>query len=52
MHTHVSALTAVQIFLMVLILGTLWKLGTAALVRNFDGVLDELGRAGSFQYGG
>ncbi len=51
MHTHVSALTAVQVFLMVLILGTLWKLGMAHLSQA-QGLLGEVGKAGSFQYGG
>jgi hypothetical protein len=49
MHTHVSAVTAVTIFLMVLLLGTLWRLGAAYAARN-DGLIGELGKAAAFQF--
>lgn len=49
MHTHVSALTAAQIFLMVLILGTFWRIAAAHAAKT-GGLVGELGKAASFQY--
>lgn len=49
MHTHVSALTAAQIFLMVLIAGTFWRIGAAHAAKQ-GGYLGELGKAAAFQF--
>jgi hypothetical protein len=49
MHTHVSGLTAAQVFLMVLILGTLWRLSAAHLAMR-GGLAAEAGKAMAFQY--
>jgi hypothetical protein len=49
MHTHVSALTAVQVFLMVVIIGTFWRLGSAYAASR-GGLLGEAGKAASFQF--
>ena len=49
MHTHVSAITAVQVFLMVLIMGTFWRLGSAYAAGR-GGLLGEAGKAAAFQF--
>lgn len=49
MHTHVSALTAVQVFLMVLIMGTLWRLGAAELAGK-GGLAGEIGKGMAVQF--
>lgn len=49
MHTHVSALSAVSIFLMILILGTFWRIG-AAFAAMRPGMIGELGKAAAVQF--
>lgn len=49
MHTHVSGLTALYIFLMVVIVGTFWRMGAAYLAMQ-PGYLGELGKAASVQF--
>jgi len=49
MHTHVSALTALQVFLMVLILGTVWRL-TAAELAHRPGLAGVVGRDMAVQF--
>ena len=49
MHTHVSAITAVYVFLMVAILGGLWRLSAAYLAHR-DGFLSEVGRGMAAQF--
>ena len=48
-HTHVSGLTAIYIFLMVVIVGTFWRLG-AAYASQRPGLLGELGKAAAVQF--
>lgn len=49
MHTHTSALMAVQVFLMVLILGTFWRLGSAYAAGR-GGFIGQAGKAAAFQF--
>lgn len=49
MHTHVSGVTAVYIFLMVLIVGTFWRIA-AAYASQRPGLLGELGKAAAVQF--
>jgi len=49
MHTHVSGLTAIYIFLMVVIAGTFWRLGAAYASRQ-PGLIGELGKAAAVQF--
>lgn len=49
MHTHVSALTALYIFLMVVIVGTFWRIG-AGYAAQQPGFLGELGKAAAVQF--
>lgn len=49
MHTHVSFLSGVQTFLLVLIFGTFWRLGSAYAATR-GGLLGEAGKAASFQF--
>jgi hypothetical protein len=48
-HTHVSGLTAIYIFLMVVIVGTFWRLG-AAYASQQGGLVGELGKAAAVQF--
>jgi hypothetical protein len=50
MHTHFSAVTAVGIFLVVLILGSAWRLGAYRLCASNRAELKNLGSAMLFQY--
>lgn len=50
MHTHFSVMAAANIFLAVLVIGTLWRLGTYHLVASGNDQLSHLGRAMGFQY--
>lgn len=50
MHTHFSALSAVGVFLVVLIVGTAWRLGSYRLAASRRQGLRNLGAAMSFQY--
>lgn len=49
MHTHVSGLTALYLFLMVLIVGTFWRIGAAFAARQ-GGIVGELGKAAAVQF--
>jgi hypothetical protein len=49
MHTHTSAVTAVQVFLMVLIMGTFWRIGAGYAARR-PGIVGELGKAAAVQF--
>jgi hypothetical protein len=49
MHTHTSALTALQVFLMVIIVGTLWRLVAAELAAR-EGITGEVGKAMAVQF--
>lgn len=50
MHTHFSAMNALNTFLAVLIVGTLWRLGSYRLAASGRAELRNLGTAMSFQY--
>lgn len=50
MHTHFSAMTAVQVFLGVLIVGSAWRLATVRLGASKRPELQNLAKAMSFQY--
>ena len=49
MHTHVSGVTAVYIFLMVLVVGTFWRIGAGVAAKQ-PGILGELGKAAAVQF--
>jgi hypothetical protein len=49
MHTHISGLTAIYLFLMIVIVGTFWRLGAAFASRQ-PGLLGELGKAAAVQF--
>lgn len=50
MHTHFSAVSALGVFLVVLIVGTAWRLGAYRLAASSDPRLKTLGAAMAFQY--
>lgn len=50
MHTHFSAMSAIGVFLVVLIVGTAWRLGSARLAASNRAELRNLGAAMHFQY--
>lgn len=50
MHTHFSAMSAIAIFLVVLIIGTTWRLGSHRLAASSRPELRNLGAAMAFQY--
>jgi hypothetical protein len=50
MHTHFSAMNALNIFLAVLIVGTLWRLTSYHLVASNNDAVNHLGRAMAFQF--
>ncbi len=50
MHTHFSFMSAAQVFLSVLVIGTLWRLGSLHLMASQNQSLSHLGRAMGFQY--
>lgn len=50
MHTHFSLMSAAQVFLSVLVIGTLWRLLTLHLVASRNDSLSHLGKAMGFQY--
>ncbi len=50
MHSHFSALTALNVFLAVLVVGTLWRLGSMRLAASTRPELRNLGQAMAFQY--
>lgn len=50
MHVHFSAITALGVFLAVLVWGTLWRLSAAHLGASNNPTLHAVGKAMSFQY--
>ena len=50
MHTHFSFMSAAQVFLSVLVIGTLWRLGSLHLVASGNEKLAHLGKAMSVQF--
>jgi hypothetical protein len=50
MHTHFSAMSALGVFLVVLIVGTAWRLSTHRLMASDRPALKNLGAAMSYQY--
>jgi hypothetical protein len=50
LHTHFSAVNALNTFLGVLIVGTLWRLVSLHLVASNSAQLQHAGKAMSFQY--
>jgi hypothetical protein len=50
MHTHFSFMSAAQVFLSVLVIGTLWRLTSLHLVASSNENLAHLGKAMSVQY--
>lgn len=49
-HTHFSFMSAAQAFLGVIIIGTLWRLGSLHLVASKNESAAHLGKAMTFQY--
>lgn len=50
MHSHFSALTALNVFLAVLVVGTLWRLLALHAASAQSPALRNLGAAMAFQY--
>lgn len=50
MHTHFSAMAALNIFLAVLIVGTLWRLASYHMVASKNDSVQHIGKAMGFQY--
>lgn len=50
MHTHFSVMMAMDIFLSVLVIGTLWRLTTYHLAASGNDQLRHLGTAMGFQF--
>lgn len=50
MHTHFSFMSAAQVFLCVLVIGTLWRLSSLHLVASSNENLAHLGKAMSVQF--
>lgn len=50
MHTHASAMAALNIFLAVLIVGTLWRLGSYHLAASKNESVAHVGKAMAFQF--
>lgn len=50
MHTHFSFMSALQVFLCVLVVGTLWRLTSLHLIASQNTTLQHLGKAAGFQY--
>lgn len=50
MHTHFSAMTAISVFLGVLVLGTVWRLVQTRLAASNRLEFKNLAAAMSFQY--
>lgn len=49
-HTHFSFMSAAQVFLSVLVIGTLWRLACLHLVASENVTFQHLGKAGGFQF--
>lgn len=50
MHTHFSAMSALGVFLVVLIVGSAWRLATVRLAASERQELRNLAAAMAFQY--
>lgn len=50
MHTHFSALSALNTFLAVLLVGTFWRLAALHLQAHSNPSLQHAGQAMNFQY--
>jgi hypothetical protein len=50
MHTHFSVMSAAQVFLSVLVIGTLWRLGSLHLTASKNENIAHVGKAMGFQY--
>lgn len=50
MHTHFSFMSAAQVFLCVLVIGTLWRLLCLHLAASDSEFAQHLGKAGAFQF--
>lgn len=50
MHTHFSAMTALNVFLAVLVVGTLWRLSSYHLAASNNETVAHIGKAMAFQY--
>lgn len=50
MHTHFSVMSAANIFLAVVVIGTLWRLASYHLVASKNEQLNHLGVAMGFQF--
>jgi hypothetical protein len=50
MHTHFSFMSAAQVFMCVLVIGTLWRIGSLHLMAADNERVSHLGRAMGFQY--
>lgn len=50
MHTHFSAVSALSVFMAVLLVGTVWRLGSLHLTASKTTALSHLGQAMAFQY--
>jgi len=49
-HTHFSFMSAAQVFLCVLVIGTLWRLASLHLIASQNTSANHLGKAMGFQY--
>lgn len=49
-HVHISALTAISIFLQVIIVGFLWRLLSSHLAKSSNPTVAAMGKAGSVLY--
>lgn len=50
MHTHFSVMSAANIFLSVVVIGTVWRLASYHLVASKNEQLSHLGKAMGFQF--
>ena len=50
MHTHISGVHVLGAFLGVVIVGTFWRIGAAALTKSENPFFHELGKGMAFQY--
>lgn len=50
MHSHFSALSALNTFLAVLLVGTFWRLASLHLAASTNASASHLGQAMAFQY--
>lgn len=50
MHTHFSFMAAANIFLAVIIIGTLWRLGSYHMIASKNDQVSHIGKAMAFQF--